>query len=157
MRIVIEAPLQAEAVRMEFAGTVIEVSGLSGRLVIEDTGSGASVCGEAKGTAELLDTAAYIDAPCSVPAADAQPPRRERDTDEGLFLELSKLRTRIADEEGSKPFMVFHDETLREISIRRPATISELLTVKGIGAAKADKYGDALIALVRRRGTADSL
>jgi ATP-dependent DNA helicase RecQ len=44
--------------------------------------------------------------------------------------------------------VVFHNSTLVEIAARRPATISELAAVPGVGPAKLERYGrDVLLAL----------
>ena len=41
--------------------------------------------------------------------------------------------------------MVFHDRTLIEIASRQPTTLAELATVAGVGQAKLDRYGDAVL------------
>ncbi|OXM15304.1 DNA helicase RecQ [Paenibacillus herberti] len=64
-----------------------------------------------------------------------------------LFEALRQWRKETAAREGVPPFMLFFDATLRELAAAAPATRDELLRVKGIGAAKADKYGDALLAI----------
>jgi ATP-dependent DNA helicase RecQ len=66
-----------------------------------------------------------------------------------LFSELARLRAFIAQEEGRQPYLILHDNTLRGIAEKRPLTQEALLAVKGIGAAKAAKYGAGIIALVR--------
>jgi superfamily II DNA helicase RecQ len=43
---------------------------------------------------------------------------------------------------------VLHDKTLHELATRRPSSLPELMTVPGIGQAKADRYGEALLKLV---------
>ena len=50
--------------------------------------------------------------------------------------------------------MVFHDATLREIATRRPDSTEALLNVPGIGAAKADRYGERILAAVGRADSA---
>lgn len=64
-----------------------------------------------------------------------------------LFEALRQWRKETAAREGVPPFMLFFDATLRELAAAAPASRDELLRVKGIGAAKADKYGDALLAI----------
>lgn len=61
-----------------------------------------------------------------------------------LFEALKAWRKETAAREGVPPFMVFFDATLREISLLRPATLEDLLEVKGIGSAKAQKYWSGL-------------
>lgn len=66
-----------------------------------------------------------------------------------LFEALKQWRKEKAAAEGVPPFMLFFDATLREIANLQPQTVDQLLGVKGIGAAKADKYGDGLIEIIR--------
>jgi len=66
-----------------------------------------------------------------------------------LFDALRRLRKRIADEEGLPPFVIFHDATLREMCEAMPATEREMRGVKGIGAAKYEKFGQAFLELIR--------
>lgn len=44
-----------------------------------------------------------------------------------------------------------HDRTLCEIAALLPASPQALLAVPGIGVAKAQRYGDALLAIVAER------
>jgi ATP-dependent DNA helicase RecQ len=70
--------------------------------------------------------------------------------DADLFEVLRAERRSIADEQGVPAYVVFHDATLREIATRRPATNQQLLDVPGIGAAKAERYGERILAAVGR-------
>jgi ATP-dependent DNA helicase RecQ len=70
--------------------------------------------------------------------------------DADLFEVLRAERKSIADEQGVPAYVVFHDATLREIATRRPGTTEELLDVPGIGAAKAERYGERILAAVGR-------
>ena len=78
----------------------------------------------------------------SRPAADVAP------ADLPLFDALRALRTTLAREQGVPPYVIFHDATLREIARLRPRTPGELLEVGGIGAGKAERYGDAVLDVV---------
>ncbi|WP_168122799.1 DNA helicase RecQ [Paenibacillus sp. HB172176] len=66
-----------------------------------------------------------------------------------VFESLKQWRKEAAAKEGVPPFMIFSDATLREIAVAMPAHRDELLAVKGIGAAKADRYGDELLQLAQ--------
>ncbi len=70
--------------------------------------------------------------------------------DADLFEVLRAERKSIADEQGVPAYVVFHDATLREIATRRPDTTEKLLDVPGIGAAKAERYGERILAAVGR-------
>ncbi|MBP3962114.1 DNA helicase RecQ [Paenibacillus lignilyticus] len=66
-----------------------------------------------------------------------------------LFEALREWRRVTAAREHVPPFMLFFDAALREIADRQPVNTEQLLGVKGIGAAKANKYGGEVIAIVR--------
>jgi len=70
---------------------------------------------------------------------------------ETLFAALRAHRMAVAKSEGVPPYVVASDRTLRELCILRPKTRGELLAVHGIGAAKADRYGDGLLRVVAQQ------
>jgi superfamily II DNA helicase RecQ len=45
-------------------------------------------------------------------------------------------------------FVVFHDTTLAAVAEARPRDRPSLLALPGMGPVKADRYGDALLAVV---------
>jgi ATP-dependent DNA helicase RecQ len=71
---------------------------------------------------------------------------------EPLFDALRALRRRLADEQQVPPYVVFHDATLRTIAATRPADMAALLTIPGIGAAKAERYGEDVLQIVAADG-----
>ena len=85
-------------------------------------------------------------------AVPAPKKRRRRDRSnepaDPLFEALRAERRRLADEAKVPPYVVFHDSTLREIAAARPGTLGELARVPGIGAAKLERYGQAMLAVV---------
>jgi ATP-dependent DNA helicase RecQ len=72
-----------------------------------------------------------------------------QDVDRELFDRLRALRLEIARSRGVPSYVIFHDATLREMARIRPATISQLLNVKGVGARKAEELGDTFLAAIR--------
>ncbi|MCR6597785.1 DNA helicase RecQ [Bacillus halotolerans] len=58
-----------------------------------------------------------------------------------LFERLRTLRKQIAAEQGVPPFVVFSDQTLKDMSGKQPVNDEELLSVKGVGEQKRAKYG----------------
>ena len=46
------------------------------------------------------------------------------------------------------PYVVFHDSTLREIAAAKPRDLAELAKVQGVGAAKLERYGEAMLAVL---------
>ena len=65
--------------------------------------------------------------------------------DPDLVAQLKAWRTEQARSQGVPPYVVFHDRTLLELASRRPASLAELGSVGGIGAAKLERYGTALL------------
>jgi DNA helicase-2/ATP-dependent DNA helicase PcrA len=68
--------------------------------------------------------------------------------DDPLLLSLKRWRLDRAKVEGKPPYVVFHDSTLAAIAALRPATEAELRAVPGVGPAKIERYGAALLAAV---------
>ncbi|MEC1734028.1 DNA helicase RecQ [Bacillus mojavensis] len=58
-----------------------------------------------------------------------------------LFERLRNLRKQIAAEQGVPPFVVFSDQTLKDMSGKQPVNDEELLSIKGVGEQKRAKYG----------------
>ena len=50
---------------------------------------------------------------------------------------------------GAPAYVVFADATLRGIALTEPTTLDELSQVSGVGAAKLERFGDAVLAIVR--------
>jgi len=71
-----------------------------------------------------------------------------------LFEALRRHRLGVARRESVPPYVVASDRTLRHIAVLRPRTLAELQSAHGIGPAKAQRYGDGLLAIVRRAGEA---
>jgi ATP-dependent DNA helicase RecQ len=65
-----------------------------------------------------------------------------------LFERLREWRAGVAREHGVPAYVVFHDGTLRAIAQSRPGTLDALGQISGIGAAKLDRYGTAVLQLV---------
>jgi ATP-dependent DNA helicase RecQ len=69
--------------------------------------------------------------------------------DDALFERLRAQRTVLARAESLPPYCVFNDRTLREMATYRPTTPAGLLRIYGVGAAKASKYGETFLAVMR--------
>jgi ATP-dependent DNA helicase RecQ len=68
-----------------------------------------------------------------------------QDVDRDLFERLRALRLDIARSRGVPPYVIFHDTTLREMARLKPRSISDLLSVRGVGARKAEDLGEAFV------------
>jgi ATP-dependent DNA helicase RecQ len=71
--------------------------------------------------------------------------------DRNLFGTLREWRAARARKEGVPPYVLFTNRELLEILRVRPQTPSALQAVEGVGAAKVERYGKAL--LERLNGT----
>ncbi|ARJ22447.1 DNA helicase RecQ [Bacillus mycoides] len=69
--------------------------------------------------------------------------------DHPLFEVLREVRKEIAQGEGVPPFVIFSDQTLKDMCAKMPQSDSELLTVKGIGEHKLVKYGSQFLQAVQ--------
>ncbi|PEB51432.1 DNA helicase RecQ [Bacillus pseudomycoides] len=68
--------------------------------------------------------------------------------DHPLFEVLREVRKEIAQGEGVPPFVIFSDQTLKDMCAKMPQSDAELLQVKGIGEHKLAKYGSHFLQAV---------
>ena len=61
--------------------------------------------------------------------------------DAEIFESLRRLRMRLAKEQNLPPYVIFHDATLREMALRRPASLPEMAAISGVGETKLKRYG----------------
>ena len=67
------------------------------------------------------------------------------DAAQAQFERLRVWRAATAKESGVPAYVVFHDATLRAVAVAAPSSISELGAISGVGAAKLEKWGPALL------------
>jgi ATP-dependent DNA helicase RecQ len=65
------------------------------------------------------------------------------------FEKLSAARRKLAAAQGWPAYCVMHNSTMREVARTAPSTLDELAEIKGVGASKAAKYGEALLKALR--------
>ena len=66
----------------------------------------------------------------------------------GRWERLRAWRAATAKEHGVPAYVVFHDATLAGIARTCPQTLDELAGVSGVGAAKLERYGSAILNLL---------
>src|SRR5213083_1033981 len=71
------------------------------------------------------------------------------DPDSALLEALRAWRRGVAREHGVPAFVVFHDSTLETIAALQPGTREALRGVSGVGEKKLERYGEALLEVVR--------
>ena len=65
-----------------------------------------------------------------------------------LYDELSDLRGELAREQGVPAYFIFSNATLVDMCAKRPHDVDGLLGVSGVGAKKAERYGDLFLARI---------
>ena len=69
--------------------------------------------------------------------------------DRNLFEALRVWRRGEAQERGVPPYVIFNDRTLRELARLRPASLYELRGIYGIGDAKLEAFGNAVVSVIK--------
>jgi superfamily II DNA helicase RecQ len=64
-----------------------------------------------------------------------------------LAARLRGWRTAEAKRLGVPAYVVLHDRTLQAVAIARPASPAQLLAIDGVGPAKAERFGNAILRL----------
>lgn len=77
--------------------------------------------------------------------------------DNALFEQLRNLRKEISQKEGVPPYVIFHDSTLREMCERYPTEQESMLSIKGVGQTKFDRYGRPFLELIQKYVAENSL
>jgi len=62
-----------------------------------------------------------------------------------MWEKLRERRRQLASEQGLPAYVIFHDATLMEMAEKRPATLSAMASISGVGAAKLEKYGQVFL------------
>ncbi|MCY9785629.1 ATP-dependent DNA helicase UvrD2 [Nocardiopsis sp. EMB25] len=100
---------------------------------------------------------------CGVTLADAAERKLGRclgcpsSYDEALLERMREWRRDSARERKVPAYVVFTDATLQAIAEQEPSSLAQLSAVSGVGQAKLDRYGEAVLALVAGADPADVL
>jgi ATP-dependent DNA helicase RecQ len=70
--------------------------------------------------------------------------------DEELFSILKDLRKKISKQKDVPPFVIFQDPSLEDMAIQYPITLDELQNITGVGAGKAQRYGEEFIEVIQK-------
>ena len=70
--------------------------------------------------------------------------------DKKLFNLLKELRKSIAKEANLPPYIIFQDPSLEEMAIKYPIDQQELSQIIGVGASKAQRYGNPFIEVIQK-------
>lgn len=70
------------------------------------------------------------------------------ESDRALYEKIKEWRKKQADEQNVPPYIIFGEQTIEELTAKKPATEAELLDVFGIGKVKAEHFGSQLLRLI---------
>lgn len=70
------------------------------------------------------------------------------DIDIALYEALRDCRRQFADTKNVPPYVIFSNNTLQEMCLKRPTTLPELNAINGVGERKLKAYGDAFITTI---------
>ncbi|MBK8979475.1 MAG: HRDC domain-containing protein [Planctomycetes bacterium] len=96
--------------------------------------------------------------PCEPPGTDAEHDRRAEhdrslaglsEEQRALYDRLRAWRSQHAHDEGIPPFLVFKNSQLLDIVRQGPRTRAALGRIAGVGNGKLQRFGDAVLGLVR--------
>jgi len=71
------------------------------------------------------------------------------DEQRALWERLRAWRAKTAKANNVPAYVVFHDATLAEVARQCPGTLDELAGISGVGAAKLERYGEDVLAVLR--------
>ncbi|CAN5650518.1 hypothetical protein BH24ACT21_BH24ACT21_02220 [soil metagenome] len=84
-----------------------------------------------------------------------EPAGQREEIDSELFERLRSWRGDQARSQKVPAYVVLHNSHIEEISSRKPRTIHELGSIKGIGLRRAARYGEEILALVHGDGAVE--
>lgn len=70
--------------------------------------------------------------------------------DEELFSILKDLRKKISKLKDVPPFVIFQDPSLEDMAIQYPVNLDELQNISGVGAGKAQRYGEEFVEIIKK-------
>ena len=92
-----------------------------------------------------------MDAAAKAPAARARKTKIavDGDIDEDLFAALKALQAN-RETQTLATYLVFKDQSLADMAVRKPQTLDAFEEVFGVGKAKRDKFGKQFIEVIER-------
>jgi hypothetical protein len=69
--------------------------------------------------------------------------------DQALYTRLETWRRETARTEDRAAYLILTNDTMQKIAATKPQTMEELSEIKGIGEVKLERYGEAILRLVR--------
>jgi ATP-dependent DNA helicase RecQ len=79
-----------------------------------------------------------------------RPRPARQDLDERLLSALKAWRLERARADKMPAFVILHDSTLEHLCVRRPNSAQQLRNIPGIGETKLERYGNEILAVLRK-------
>lgn len=76
-------------------------------------------------------------------------PIQSASVDATLLDSLQQLRKQISEKEHIPAYMLFQDDSLEDMVIKKPTSLDAFSEIRGVGQLKLDKYGKVFVALIR--------
>lgn len=73
-----------------------------------------------------------------------------KEMDTNLFKQLKQLRKTLADAEHVPPYIIFSDDSLKDMTKKLPTTIDMFGNIRGVGTFKKQKYGPQFIEVIKQ-------
>ncbi len=67
-----------------------------------------------------------------------------------LYSMMKDLRKKVGAQNGVPPYVIFQDASLEAMATFYPITMDELQNIQGVGAGKAQRYGQVFLDLIKR-------
>jgi ATP-dependent DNA helicase RecQ len=67
----------------------------------------------------------------------------------GPFEALRAWRLAESKQQSVPPYVIFHDSVLRDVAAVQPRTLDDLALIKGFGASKLERYGAAVLRVLK--------
>ena len=77
-----------------------------------------------------------------------KPAEKTQGKDGALYRRLREWRSTVSRKAGVPAFLIFPDATLIELASAKPQTVDDLHAIRGIGPAKAQRYGEEILSLL---------
>jgi superfamily II DNA helicase RecQ len=121
-------------------------------LAIVSNATGKAILREAREsyvtTPSQSDHSSSISSPQQNTEANDTLPSEEASGDSKIFDQLRQWRSNVAKETGVPAYVVLNNATLEAIVKDQPRSQEELLQLPGIGPAKSQLYGEAVLAII---------
>jgi ATP-dependent DNA helicase RecQ len=102
-----------------------------------------------RGEVEVLVRIPTTTGGAKAPRSPSGPPVELDPAAQARFEALRAWRAEVARERKLPAYVIFHDKTLAAIAQSSPTTMTELAQISGVGQAKLEAYGEAVLQLSR--------